>query len=236
MTTTEFITATYLRSTGKATPPAAGTSKYNRILDLGNFFIDEWANQLGVDWASLYDPAVSLGTVTATDSFDIDTSTIRKLSDREGDTVRIVWSNGVGYTDYDLVSADTLKDHSYGVSKQSPLGSYATRIGGQLVFNHTFTSSDSQFGGEIFVPAYVFPDKLVSDDDEVPVDIPNWLVARTAAEFCRNDITRRSRYPELLTEANEILQRMKDDQEGQIVMVNRPWSTPGGIGTDSAWS
>jgi hypothetical protein len=237
-TITEFVADTYLRATGKTTTLTSGT-KYNRIIALGDFYQRRWAREPGIDWASLYDPAFSLGNVTATDSYDLGTSSVRKLSDRQGDTVRIVWTDGVAYTDYDVVDANKLKDYSFGVNKESPLGNYCAQIGSQLVFNHTFTSDDAQYGGEIFVPAYTFPDEITSDNpdsDEIQVDDPDWLVTRVAAEYARNDITRRSRYPELLAEANEIMTRMKDDNDGQIDTVDRPWTPFSGTGNDSAWS
>lgn len=237
MSITEAIAGVYLKSTGKATSPS--TSKKNKIVGLLDFYQRRWAREPEIDWNSLYDPAFSIGTVTATDSFDLDTSSIRKLSDREGDTVRIVWTDGVGYTDYTLVDADTLKDYSYGVNKESPLGFYCAQIGSQLVFNHKFISTDSQYGGEIFVPAYTFPDAITDnnpDSDEVQVDDPDWLVLRCAAEYVRTDITRQAQYSNLLVEANEAMSRMKDDNEGQTSPVNKPWVAPGGLGQDGTWS
>lgn len=237
MTITECLTDTYLKAVGKATPPASTTTKYSRIIGLLNFYQRRWSRENGIDWNSLYNPAFSLGTVTATDTFDIDTSSIRIISQRQGDTVRIVWTDGVGYTDYDVVDANKLKDYSFGVNRESPLGFYCAQIGSTLVFNHTFTTDDSQYGGEIFVPCYTFPDDITADNpdtDEVQVDDPDWLSTRVAAEYVRNDITRRQRYPELLAEANEMMARMKDDNDGQIDTVDRPW-TPG-INRGGPWS
>lgn len=236
MTITESIADAYLRATGKTTVLTSGT-KFNEIVGLLNFYQRRWAREKGVDWNSLYNPAFSLGNVTATDSFDLDTSSVRKLSDREGDFVRIVWSDGVGYTDYSIVAHDALKNYSWGVNKESPKGWYCAVIAGQLVFNHTFAITDPQFGGEIFVPCYVYPDSITSTalDEDVQVDDPDWLVTRVAADFCRNDITRRQRYPELLTEANEIMDRMKDDNDGQIDEVDRPWTPFSGTANGSAW-
>lgn len=225
MTITEAVAAIYLIATGKTSTLTSGT-KYDRIINLMDFFQRRWSRENGIDWNSLYNPLYSIGTVTATDSFDLDTSNVRHLSNRQGDTVRINWTDGVGYTEYDLVDANKLKDYSFGVSKQSPLGWYCAQIGSQLVFNHTFTSSDPQYGGTIYVPAYVYPDAITSTNpntDEVQVDDPDWLVARVAAEYVRNDIVRRQRYPELLSEANEIMQRMKDDNDGQLDTVDKPW-------------
>lgn len=238
MTITEFVADTYLKATGKTTTLTTGT-KYNRIINLGDYYQRRWAREPGIDWNSLYNSAFSLGTVTATDSFDIDNSTVRKISDREGDSVRIVWSDGVGYTDYDVVDPVKLKDFSFGVNKENPIAFVCAQIGNQLVFNHTFTSDDAQYGGEIFIPCFVFPDEINSDNpntDEVQVDDPDWLVTRVAAEYVRNDITRRQRYPELLAEANEIMGRMMDDNGGQIDEVDRPWTPFSGTTNGSVWS
>lgn len=239
MTINECLQGVYLRAVGKATPPASGSTKYNRIIGLMDFFQRRWGRENEIDWNSLYNPAFSLGRVTATDTFDLDTSTVRSLSKREGDTVRIVASDGVSYTEYDIVDANKLKDYSYGVNKESPMGNYCARIGSTLVFNHKFTADDTQFGGEIFIPMYAFPDAITADnanDNEIQVDDPDWLIARCAAEYVRNDITRRQRFPELLTEANTIMDRMKDDNEGQVDTIDAPWTPFSGIGNDSAWS
>lgn len=236
MTITEAISDVYLRATGKPTAPSAGTRKYNQIVALLDFYQRRWAREPGINWNSLYDPAFSIGNVTATDTFDLDVSTIRSLSNREGDAVRIVWTDGVGYSDYSILAHDALSGYSYGVNRQGPIGSYVARVGNTLVFNHTFTSSDSQFGGEIFIPSYIFPDEITAtspDSNEVQVDDPDWLVTRVAAEYVRNDITRRQRYPELLAEANEIMGRMIDDNDGQISRVDTPWEPF--TGSNDAW-
>ncbi len=236
MSITEAVSDVYLRATGKTTTLTTG-SKYDRIIALLDFYQRRWAREPGVDWNSLYNEAFSLGTVTATDTYDIDQSTVRKISDRQGDTVRIVWTDGVGYTDYDTVDEQTLKDYSYGVNKESPIAFVCAQVGGQLVFNHTFTSDDPQFGGEIFIPCYVFPDQITStdtDNQEVQVDDPDWLVTRVAAEYVRNDIVRRQRYPELLSEANEMMGRMEDDNSAQIDVIDRPWTPLSGL-NNNVW-
>lgn len=236
MTVTEAVGDVYLRATGKTPAPTSGT-KYNRIIGLLNYYQRRWGRQKGIDWNSLYNSGLSLGTVTATDTFDIDTSTVRKLSDREGDTVRIVWSDGVGYTDYTIVDPDTLKDYSWGVNKESYTNFYCARMGSELVFNHTFATTDAQFGGTIYVPCFVFPDDITAataDQDDVQVDDPDWLTTRVAAEYVRNDIVRRPRFPELMAEQKEIMDRMMDDNDSQVDKVDMPW-TPG-VPSDSAWS
>lgn len=238
MTITQAVAGVYLRATGKTVVLTSGT-KYDRIVSLLDFFQRRWAREVGVDWNSLYDPAFSIGTVTATDAYDLDASTIRKLSDRERDFVRIMWTDGVGYTNYTIVDANRLKDYYFGQNKENPLGFYCAQVGNQLVFNHKFTTSDAQFGGNIRVPIYGFADAITSQNpntDEVQVNDPDWLIVICAAEFVRNDITRRQRYPELLTEANEIMERMKSDNDSQVSTVDRPWGPFSGIGQEVAWS
>lgn len=150
----------------------------------------------------------------------------------------MVWTDGLTYTDYVIVDADHLKDYYWGANKQSYNGFYCAQIGSTLVFNHTFVAGDPQFGGEILVPIYAFADDITDANpttDEVQVNDPDWLTTRVAAAYVRNDLTRRARYPELLSEANEIMDRMKSDNEGQLTLVDRPWRPPSGLNSDSAW-
>jgi len=235
MNVEDFIQAVYLRATRKTTTLLATSTKYAQILALGNYWQRRWSNERGVDWSSLYNPALSIGAVTATDSYDLDSS-IRKLSEREGDVVRIMWSDGTGITDYDIIPHNKLKDTFWGQTKQSPNGFYCTQMGTQLVFNHEFLSTDKQYGGDIQVPCYVHVDTLVNPTDEIQVDDPDWLVATCSADFVRNDITRQQQYPVLLAEANDIMTRMKEDEAMQVDSVDTPWSPLSGIGSNSAWS
>ncbi len=239
MTITESITATYLRAVGKATPPATTTTKYSRIVGLLDFYQRRWAREPQINWNSLYTPNFSIGNVTATDTFDLDTSSIRALSNREGDYVRIMWADGVGYSDYSIVNHDELKQFYRGQNKEWPRGNYCTQIGPTVVFNHEFISTDPEFGGDIQVPIYGFPDPINTnnpDSDEVQVDDPDWLVTRCAAEYVRNDLTRRVRYPELLQEANEMMQRMISDNDNQIDNIDKPWVPFSGLTGADTWN
>lgn len=238
MTITEALGDTYFLWTGKsATPPS---SKLNSMILALDRYQRRWAREPGVDWSSLYDPAFSIGNVTATDSFDLDTSSIRTLSKREGDVVRIIHTDKVGYTDYDIVEAVKLKDYQSGANKEGYIGHHCAKIGNSLVFNHKFSTDDAQFGGTIYVPIFGFPDQITNDspdNDEVQVDDPDWLTTRAAAALCRNDIVRRSRWPELLAEANTIMGRMREDNEGQIDTIDTPWTpfTGSPTGSDGAF-
>lgn len=167
----------------------------------------------------MYSPELSFGTVTNNSSFALP-ATVRKLSDTRGDFVRIDHADGVTSTNYEIVSAENLKRYYTG-NKTTSSGHYCAQIGSNLVFNHTFISTDPQFGGTIKVPVYTVPTTLVADADVVPVDIPMWLVMISAAEYVRNDITRQNQYPNLIAEANLLMQRMKDDNEAQVESVYR---------------
>src|ERR1035437_4715626 len=121
MTATEAMQAIFLKATGKVASFVLTDTKGVKILGLMNFYSQRWASESGIDWISLYNPNLNIGTVTATDTFNLDLSTIRKLSQQEGDNVRIIWTgdtgtitNPVKFTDYELVPGDRLKDFSTG--------------------------------------------------------------------------------------------------------------------------
>jgi len=234
MTLSEFVLNAHLLATGRRTPPGVDTPEYKKYVDLANFYIDEWQNDSGIDWASLYDPDFSIGTVTATDTFELDLA-IRKISNREGDAVRIEWDDGVGTSDYLIVSHDKLKDFYAGQSKASPSGFYCAKMGNQLVFNKTFASTDDEFGGDIQVPVYLYADTLVDKDDEIPVDDPRWLVYTVVVDLIADDPKKQNKYRRMLKSAQESMQRMRDANQGQSDVIDTPWTAPGGIGIDSVW-
>jgi hypothetical protein len=191
-------------------------SDWTKLLQLGNYYQENWANEPGVDWRSLYQPAVSNGAVTATDTFALG-STIHKISLNENDPIRIVWTNGTSYTNYTLIPADQLKFYEN--------GSYVAKVGASLKFNRAFVATDPEFGGTIKVPAYTLPydldDAVNNPTGLISVDDPNWLVTICAAEYVRNDLVRQNQYPNLLSEANELMKKMTENngsQQQKIVM------------------
>jgi len=220
VTTSELVNSVYLKSAGKIPTFTSGSTKWLKIVAIANGYIDAWQNEPGVDWSSLYDPAFSIGTVSATDTFDLDTDEIRKLSDGRDDPVRIIHSNGTDYTDYEIVPANQLRSDYRS-------GRYCAQIGPTLKFNRAFTSDDPQFGGTIYVPKYGFAEHIEADGDDVPVDDPQWLVLMTSAEYVRNDITKQNQYPNLVNEANNLMVSMKDANDAQINSVVTPWRPAG---------
>lgn len=228
MTVSDAIDAVYLKATGKTATFAQNTTKWIKILGLLNFYSRRWSRETGVDWNSLYNPLFPLGTVTATDTFNFDTDTIRKFSQQEGDNVRIIWPDDVSFTDYELVPADRLKDFN--------TGPFCARLGSTLKFNRAFTSTDPQYGGQLYVPCYTYTDDLVNATDDIQVDDPDWLVLICAAEYVRTDLTRQNQYPNLIAEANDCMDRMKDDNNNdQNTDATQEWNPSPWSPSGTAW-
>lgn len=220
----EFVANVSYQATGKVNSFVTGSTKWLKILALANPLIQDWSNEPDVDWNSLYAPDTSIGAVTAAQIFNV-TGTIRKISDQQGDVVRIIHTNGVSFTDYDIVDSNRQKDFANGT--RTFQNNYVIQVGPTIRFNRAFTSSDPQFGGTITVPGYTYAPAIALDTDVIPVDIPNWLIYATAAQYDSTDVTRQQLVPRLEAKANEIMQVMKDNNEGQITQMLQPWR-PGG--------
>lgn len=211
MTRAEFIQQSNWRATGKPTSPTSGTKKYNQLLNAGKYFLQSWQDEPMTDWPSLYDFRDS-GTITATDTFPLDED-IRKVSQQAGDNIKIVHTDD-NETEYKLVPVDRLQHYRY--------DKVVAVAGTNLVFPRAFTADDAEFGGTIVVPSYgyaVFPE---DDVTEIPIDNPNWLVCISAAEFVRNDLTRKSEYPNLVGEAAVLMQKMKENSGSRVDEIYRP--------------
>ena len=211
MLRSEFIQLVHFKGTGKPTAPTSGTKKYNQIVSAGEYYTQLWNREPNTNWASLYDFRNS-GTITATDTFALDSS-IDRVSKQEGDFIRILHTDN-NESEYELVAIDRLHENK---------NNYVVAVNGtNLMFPKAFTSTDPQFGGTIIVPSYgsiSFPD---TDAGEITVDDPYWLVAISAAEFVRNDITRKAEYPNLAGEASELMRKMKENNGMAVDELYRP--------------
>lgn len=207
MTVADFIAQSYLKSTGKVSTLTSTDPDYIKLLQLGNYYQQTFAKEPGVDWDSLYNPTVSCGTVTNTNTFTLDPS-IYKVSQEELDPVRIAWSGGSSnYSDYTVISPTKLKYYIH--------GNYCTQVSTSLIFNRTFVSTDKEFGGTVNVPAYTLPDELVDPTDAIVVDIPEWLSTICAAEYVRTNLVLQNQYPNLLAEANQLMIKMIENNGAQ---------------------
>lgn len=223
-TTQQVITDTYLLATGKATGLDITSTKGVKILALLNYFVQEWANEKGVNWRSLRNTFTLGATVTATNTFTLPT-TIGRFSRQEGDFVRIYHTDGVNESDYTIVPIERLYEN--GPTLNNVGNEYCAISGTSLIFTRPFVATDPQFGGTIKVPGYSIPATLDSNDDVPAVDNPDWLSARTAAEYVRNDVTRVQLYNSLLDIAADKMSAMKMENDTQIEEVYRPWAPLG---------
>jgi hypothetical protein len=217
LTIPEFVQLVNFRATSKPTPPSSGSKKYTQIITAGQFFLRSFNEEPYTDWPSLYDFRSS-GTVTATDTFALDSS-IKKVSQQAGDFVRIVHTDD-NVSEYDLVSVDRLYENRY--------NNCVAVAGRNLIFPRAFTADDAQFGGTIVVPSYGYSVWPTDDVTDIVVDDPDWLVLICAAEFVRNDLTRKSEYPNLLGEARERMTKMKENAGARIDEIYRPNFLDGG--------
>lgn len=223
MQVSEFVSDVVVRSEGKLPTFTSGSTKWLRIVAQGNIFLRQFARERGAEWNRYYTKAKSLGTVTATDTFAIP-STVYKISQREGDTLRVVHTDTTKWTDYTLVPHNELKTKAY--------GAYAAKIGRNIVFNVPFTASSPQFGGTVYLPCYELPDTFSADDDELDIDNPDWLVTTVAADRVKNDVTRKDLRADLVAEANEIMMSLKEENQSQQEEVNRTWGPTAHIGDE----
>lgn len=221
MLVSDFVPAVGLKATGKIPTFTTGSTKWLKILAIGNFYIRQWQDEPNIDWASLYSPDYTIATVTATASFTIPAA-VRKISLQEGNVIRITHVDGVNFTDYTIVDETRLKEFSnYSTTYQAP---HVIVTGSTLRFNRAFASTDPQFGGTIKAPVYLFAGTITADSDVIPVDIPNWLIAVSAAEYVRTDVTRQNQYPNLVGEANQIMEVMKSNNDAQDTSIYKPWN------------
>jgi hypothetical protein len=197
------IQKAYLAAQRKAVPPASSTTKYAVLLGQLDSAQDDWRNEADTEWESLYQ-TVANGTVTATDTFDLDDE-IDFISKREGDYITLS-KDGVVQT-VELVAPNQL------YSAQNVLA--AARIGRTLKFSKAFGSSSSYLGYTLNIPAYIFTDDITSGSDLIQCDDPMFLAYMLAAEFVRTDVVKGGQYNNLLDKAAERMARMKQNNGGQ---------------------
>lgn len=202
MTLAEAIKKTYLMTDRKSTAPS--TAKSDTITALLNFYKDVWADEPGVQWESLRE-VLDIGTVTATDSFELDD--VGKISKRDGDHVTITHTDG-RKSYYSIVPSTKLRDgHDESVCAVQ---------GGSLVFEKAFTATSPQFGGTISIPQYTTPPDMTKATDVIPVDNPYYIIYRAAAEYVSNDVTKSYRAPDFIAQATEAMDGMKEANYAQI--------------------
>lgn len=210
-----------LLANGKGSDLTVDSTKYTKILRLLNFYKDVWAQEPGIQWNSLRSLKSLAATVSATATYALPTAVIdgtAKLSTQEGDFVRILHTDGVSESDYTLVQDSKL--YNDGQSINNPGGDYVARRGNSLIFPVAFTASSAQFGGTIKIPIYTTPADMVSSTsdptDTVEIDDPYWIIFMAAAEYVRNDVTKQNQYANLIAQATNCMNGMKENNESQL--------------------
>jgi len=215
MLVSEAIQKSYSMAKGKATAPAAGTAKYNQLLSLADSLQKVWAAEPDIQWDALYS-VVNIGTVTATNSFELD-DTINSVVKRETDPIYL--SSGSSRVDYSLVKPNQLY-----INRDFKAVAQAGR---NLVFPTAFTSDSPQFGYSINVPSILYPNEITAASDEIQVPEPMWLVFMMAAEFIATDVVRQNQRGKNLEYAVELMRKMKQDNQGQYEDVATEWNPLG---------
>lgn len=212
------ITKAFAHANRKGTAPAQGTPKYNVLTTIADSMQKLWADESGEDWDSLYQLTTLPTVVSATDTFAYDPS-IKYLSQKADDYVKLVSPDGTQVKRYNVIRGNQLDLYRY--------QNAAAEIGRNLKFSQPFTSTSPELGYSIIVPNYTFVNDLANPTDLVQVDSPMWLAYMTAAEYVRNDSVRAAQYNNLLTLADEIMQKMKDANGGQLDAVTTEWAPSG---------
>lgn len=217
MTADEVIQRAYLLAKGKATPPTAGTNKYNALLALCDLKQKEWSREPSVEWNSLYSLVTLASSPIGTDQTYALDDTIDYISKREGDY--IIATNGINSQTYRLVQPDQL----YGYRDDYVLA----QVGRSLKFPQAPTATSTVFGYDIQVPAILAPNDITAGTDEVQVDDPIWLVYAVAADYVRNDLVKQAQQPYLSNMANELMEKMKQANGGSYETIATPWGVTG---------
>ena len=132
-----FVSNAYLTAVGKIPTFVAGDKKYEKIVAIANMKIDEWARE--ADWFSLYDKRYQLGTISTTDTYDLDDE-IEQISTALGDSVRVETTDQTVH--FETARPDQLRQYL--------TGNFCAKIGRTLVFNREFGSDDPLIGGTIY--------------------------------------------------------------------------------------
>jgi hypothetical protein len=205
MNTTQLVSAVMLKATGKVRNLPETDKKYQKILGIANMYIPVWQSEPNVDWRSLYDPSYTVGILSLEQAYEIDATKVFKVSDTLGDAVKVVKSGQIReYT--------TVPPEQIGMYKGQNCCTIASN---KLVFVDMIREDDPMLAGIINVPVYLRAPLLTKADSIVPVDNPMWLVTICAAEYARNDILLQNQYSNLIAEANQLMQKMIENNAAQ---------------------
>jgi hypothetical protein len=217
MNTRQLVSAVILKATGKIRNLPDTDKKYQKIVGIANMYIPVWQSEPNVDWQSLYDPNYNIGILSTDQEYEIDFTKVAKISNIYGDTIKVKKDNQIKeYT--------TVPPEQVGMYKGQDC---CTIAGNKLVFIDPIRNDDPILGGEIEIPVYLKASLLTGAGSTIPVDNPMWLVTMCAAEYARNDILLQNQYGNLIEEANQLMQKMIENNGAQASY--RPLHTIPGV-------
>ena len=211
------IERAFLHAKGKATVPAAGTSKHNAMLGIADTVQKMWAGEPGVEWNSLYALTELADAVSTSKTYALP-DTVDTLSKRADDPVTITDTDGQ-VTRYAVVDPSQLD--------RQREAKVCAKIGRNIVFPQEFDADSNLIGGTITVPAILAVADITTTAQEVQVDDPLWMAYVMAAEFAQNDLVKVSNVPHLQDVANLLMQKMKDNNGGTMDELVRDWAPAG---------
>lgn len=205
MTRESAILDAYALATNKSVAISAiPAAKRNLLTSYAIRYYREWQRAEGMEWDSLYN-VVGAGTVTATDTFSLDTD-IHYIADAEQHELNQVRVKFGDAANPQYVYYKTVKRGQLHINRETNVVAKASD--NSIQFGKAFKTTDSMFGGTIEVPAIIKLDDINADTDEILIDDPNWLAYRVAAQYAYSYKSLRDMYDDLLGQANNLMKDM----------------------------
>ena len=212
----------YVEAKMKATAPTSG-NKFDSLISMADTMQKNWAAEPGVEWNSLFELYTLTPVVTATATFALHND-IQYLS--KGDNQYVIVTDGTQEKRYRVVKATQLDFYR----EQDA----CAQVGRNLKFSKAFASDSSLLGYNIKVPAIKYANDLTASTDTIQVDEPLWVAYMMAADFVRNDVTKKDQYDNLIEYANVLMNKMKELNGGTIDVIPTSSATVGSTFAEGA--
>lgn len=212
------IPIAYLLAAGSRYTGTPGDTNWLTMLAYFNLSQMVWANEPGGDWNSLYNPQVAVGVVTATNTFAMPDGVLRP-SNKAHDYIFVICTDGT-IKKFKTVPGPQLKYYSQRKGFVAVIGGSQAGQGPgwQLVFSQAFATTDQEYGGQLYLPAYMSPPTLKGIKGLVSVDNPAWLMYYSAQEWAQVDVTLVQNVPSLIAKATDQMNSMKLNNQATVTI------------------
>lgn len=198
---------------GNTSWPSPGSNKYLMCVVIANGILKWYVKDSHVRWDSLFTTRTA-GPITANaQDYDLDND-IFYLSDwvyinRTDDNVdrfKVVHpeSRNDSFTAIGEIASDAGDPLVY-LTGSSQDGASNLTINFPTPWSQ---ANQADIGGMIEFGCYAQPADIVNPADVVPVNDPEWMTQRLAAELARNDPAKQDQYPNLIGVANDLYAKM----------------------------